>query len=89
MSKVEHAGIAHSRKELKMYMSLAQDNLRDKNQYDKIKRFVRRLELLQTAIIEIAGQEYIAKPAIDIETQKLVKMLYSVWSPKRSILPYP
>ncbi|MDR2191318.1 MAG: hypothetical protein LBO62_00355 [Endomicrobium sp.] len=58
-----------------MYMALAQDKLRDKNQYDKIKRFIRRLEVLRTAIIEIAGQEYIAKPAIDIETQKLVKKL--------------
>jgi hypothetical protein len=56
--KVELAGIAHSGKELKLYMPLAQDNLRDKNQYDKIKRFVRRLEVLRTAIIEIAGQEY-------------------------------
>jgi hypothetical protein len=63
VSKVELAGIAHSRKELKLYMPLAQDNLRDKIQYDKIKRFVRRLEVLRTAIIEIAGQEYIAKPS--------------------------
>jgi transposase len=40
-----------------------------------IKKFVHRLELLRTAVIEIAGQQHIAEPEIDIETQKLVKML--------------
>jgi transposase len=40
-----------------------------------IKRFVKNLEILRTAIIEIAGQEHIAEPEIDIETKNIVKAL--------------
>ena len=40
-----------------------------------IKRFVNRLAELQTAIIEIAGKKIIARPRIDVETQKFVKLL--------------
>ena len=40
-----------------------------------IGQFISRLEVLQTAIIEIAGQKHIAEPDIDFDTQKLVKML--------------
>ena len=40
-----------------------------------IKKFISRLETLQTAIIEIAGKKHIARPEIDVETQRLVKLL--------------
>ncbi|MDR1418658.1 MAG: hypothetical protein LBI80_05875 [Endomicrobium sp.] len=40
-----------------------------------IKKFVRRLSRLRTAVIEIAGKEHIAGPEIDVETQSLVKLL--------------
>jgi transposase len=40
-----------------------------------IKKFIRRLSRLRTAVIEIAGQEHIAEPAIDIETKKIIKEL--------------
>jgi transposase len=40
-----------------------------------IKKFVRRLERLRTAIIEIAGKEYIAEPEIDAETQNIIDLL--------------
>ena len=40
-----------------------------------IKQFISKLEVLQTAIIEIAGQKHIAEPEIDFDTQKLIKML--------------
>jgi transposase len=40
-----------------------------------IKRFVKNLEILRTAVIEIAGKDRIAEPAIDTETQKLVNLL--------------
>jgi transposase len=40
-----------------------------------IKRFVRRLSRLRTAVIEIAGQEHIAEPEIDIGTNNIVKSL--------------
>jgi hypothetical protein len=40
-----------------------------------IKKFISRLAELQTAIIEIAGKKHIARPRIDIETQRLVKLL--------------
>jgi transposase len=47
-----------------------------------IKKFVRRLEVMRTAIIEIAGKEHIAEPEIDIETHNLVKLLKLSGEPK-------
>ena len=40
-----------------------------------IKRFVRRLSRLRTAVIEIAGQQHTAEPEIDIETKNIAKAL--------------
>jgi hypothetical protein len=40
-----------------------------------IKRFIRKLERLRTAIIQIGDNEYTAEPKIDIEIKNLVKLL--------------
>ncbi|MDR0822661.1 MAG: IS1634 family transposase [Endomicrobium sp.] len=40
-----------------------------------IKRFVQRLELLQTGIIKIGNNEYIAEPEIDFDTQQMINLL--------------
>ncbi|MDR2437066.1 MAG: hypothetical protein LBD17_03235 [Endomicrobium sp.] len=40
-----------------------------------IKKFIRKLARFKTAIVAIAGKEYTANPKIDIETQKLIRML--------------
>jgi hypothetical protein len=40
-----------------------------------IKRFIRKLERLRTAIIQIGDNEYAAEPKIDIEIKNLVKLI--------------
>jgi hypothetical protein len=40
-----------------------------------IKKFIQRLEPLRTAIIQIGNNEYTAKPAIDYDTETIVKLL--------------
>ncbi|MDR1941047.1 MAG: IS1634 family transposase, partial [Endomicrobium sp.] len=40
-----------------------------------IKKFVQRLEVLRTGIIQIGDKEYIAEPEIDSDTKQIVNLL--------------